>query len=119
MAIETRCRCPPALPRFFVFYDGYVRDELAKRIRGTGKDGGETSSQRFRYTEILLSEIKIERDMGQIEGPLAAPTKWGVQTVDYKARFSGRAEQLLPAPSDQECYVAFAFPTNRPDRTDS
>ena len=110
MAIKTRCRCPAALPRFCVFNDGYVRDELAKRIRGTGKDGGETSSQRFRHTEILLSEIETERDMGRIEGPFAAPKKWGFQTVDYRARTRGRAEQLLPAPGDQECYAAFAFP---------
>ena len=51
--------------------------------------------------------------MGQIEGPFAAPTEWGVQTVDYRARASGRAEQLLPAPGDQECYAAFAFPTEQ------
>ena len=37
--------CPTTI--FCVFNDGYVRDELAKRIRGTGKDGGETSSQRL------------------------------------------------------------------------
>ena len=48
--------------------------------------------------------------MGQIEGPFAAPTERGVQTVDYRARASGRAEQLLPAPGDQERYTAFAFP---------
>ena len=57
--------------------------------------------------------------MGQIEGPLAAPTKWGVQTVDYRARASGRAEQLLPAPGNQERYAAFAIPTARPGRTSS
>ena len=51
--------------------------------------------------------------MGQIEGPLAAPKEWSVQTVDYRARASGRAEQLLPAPGNQECYAAFAFPTRQ------
>ena len=55
--------------------------------------------------------------MGQIEGPFAAPTKWGAQTVDYRARASGRAEQLLPAPGDQERYAAFAFPIERTGRT--
>ena len=57
--------------------------------------------------------------MGQIEGPPAAPTKWGVHTVDYRARASGRAEQLLPAPGNQECYAAFAFPIEGPGRTGS
>ena len=61
----------------------------------------------IKHTEILLSEIK---DTGQTEGPLAAPTNWVVQRVDHRARTSGRAEQLLPAPGNQECYAAFAIP---------
>ena len=31
-----------------------------------GSNGGDTSGQRFTHTKILLSEIEIERDMGQI-----------------------------------------------------
>jgi hypothetical protein len=85
----------------------------SQRIRGTGKDGGGTSSQRFQYAETLILEIEVgtwtDRE------PFTIPTERGAQTVDYRARSGGRAEQLLPAPGNQKCYVAFAFPTEQND----
>ena len=64
-----------------------------------GSNGGETSGQRFKHTEILLSEIEIERDMGQI-GTIRSNNEQSAQTIDYRARASGLAEQLLPALGD-------------------
>jgi hypothetical protein len=64
-----------------------------------GSNGGETSSQRFKHTVILLSEIETNGTWDR-SGPFAAATNQSAQTIDYRARASGLAEQLLPALGD-------------------
>ena len=59
--------------------------------------------------DALLAEVEADRDIGRIRGPFAAPEKWGVEAVHPRDNHKGKNE-LLPRPSDDACYAAFAFP---------
>jgi hypothetical protein len=48
--------------------------------------------------------------MGRIEGPYQAPAKWHTKAVDPHGGDPPRARGLLPAPADDACYCAIAFP---------
>jgi len=57
----------------------------------------------------LLKELIIERELGKVRGPFAAPEKWGVQAHLPE----GCGQSLHPAPDNQDCYPSIAFPIDQ------
>jgi hypothetical protein len=82
--------------RFEDFNDDHVRSQV--KARGPCK-----------HVDALLAEVEADRDIGRIRGRFAAPEKWGVEAVHPRDNHKGKNE-LLPRPSDDACYAAFAFP---------